>query len=345
MNTETLGQLRDFQLRFLREWLASDEARDAWLVYATKASELLLQQPLASLVEIAAIERAIDSSTSVEAVEHTAEPTARAVATELAQRLNEREEPAADFLSGDARNKLDELVARADIIDEALSTALVRDSAMEAVMRDVLYDALVEFDKRVNPFFADWGIPALLDSLPRVVRGSVKKAFVGMRDDFSKRLEPEIRRFLEVFARRSLEQSVELTLSKSADPEFVALRKNVLAAVLDRPLSELCWAPSEERGSQLIEALTAVIRDVLSHATTRAELKRAARELLVDRWGSRQLGEVLDELAIKPPDVAPVAEAAWPALRAVLSGDAAMAQISELLDASHAAWLKERPGD
>ena len=113
-------------------------------------------------------------------------------------------------------------------LPEDLVHRVFEDEAAEEVLRDVIYDALVEFNDSVNPFFADWGLPSLLKKVMPIGSGTVIKSIGAIRGEFDKRLEPEMRKFLLVFVRKSKKKIAGLIVSKGSDPKFIALRQSVV---------------------------------------------------------------------------------------------------------------------
>src|SRR5262249_37749361 len=125
----------------------------------------------------------------------------------------------------------------------------LENEAAEEVMRDVLYDALKEFSEKVNPFFADWGLPSLLKKLSPFGLGAMSKGFDSVRVEFDRRLEPEIRKFLLGFSRRALKNVADFTIDKADEPEFVAIRKRLVHFLLERRVAELCPEPDDGRAA------------------------------------------------------------------------------------------------
>ena len=260
---------------------------------------------------------------------------------ELAAPLAALNATPSEILGEEARAAIEALASQPDVVDAAMVRAVTREPAMEAVMRDVLFEALVAFNERTNPFVAPWGVPALLDALPRVGRGAIRKTFDTVRGEFERRLEPEMRRFLEGFSRKSLDTMVDLFQAKASDPELVALRRRAVGKVLDAPIAELAWPPGDPRQ----EALATAVEAAVAHVLVEPRVRTLVQTAVDDWWGrhrSKTLEELLGELAMVLPDLAPFVAAAWPAVQAAMVDDAVVALLSELIDQSHEEWLASR---
>jgi len=96
---------------------------------------------------------------------------------------------------------------------ERLLREMLENDATEAVMRDVLHEALVVLQK-VNPFFADWGLPSLLRKLSPLASARWARRSTRWRAEFDRRLEPEMRSSCKAFSRRALRQFADFTIQR-----------------------------------------------------------------------------------------------------------------------------------
>jgi alpha-D-ribose 1-methylphosphonate 5-triphosphate synthase subunit PhnG len=338
LDRETLARVRDAQLDYFCQWVASDTAREAWCRLVAAAQQQLLAAKLGAILDAAALRRLTDAITDPRTVTATIEPAARAVAADAARRIALRRERAGEIVGEQARLRIDAVVELPDVVSEPLVRAVLTSPAVESAINDMLYEALDRFSRSVNPFVASWGIPALLDALPIVGKGVIKKAIASVQEEFDKRLEPEIRRFLKGFARQTLDRSVKQMLQKGGDPELVELRKQIAAVVLDQPLAELVWSPDREVGKRALAALSESLASVLTHPSTKAELVSFIDRLVAIE--SQTVADVLAREGIAPTDPRALAEAIWPAFRLVLGSDAVRAELAAIIDASHELLLQ-----
>jgi len=321
-----------------RQWLGSDEGRRAWCAFNEDAFGALLGTPVGQLVDLPAAAAALAAVQAEGMASGTIRPALRFALTESLGRASQQGETLGEIVGDEGRDTIVALAARPDVLDETLLRALAEDEAMVAAMKDVLYEALVQFSDRVNPFVADWGLPRLLDQLPLFGKGTLRKAFDSTRAEFDRRLEPEMKKFLKGFARKGTQQLVALLLDQRGEPELVAMRQHLAELMLDQRLSKLCWSPAEPRGAELRDTILAALVGALRHPTTSEQLEKAWRELLA-RFADRPLGDVLAELGIEPPAVEVFAAASWPAVQVALTSPAALDGLARAIDKAHDRWL------
>jgi hypothetical protein len=339
VDRETLRSLRAFQIDYLRDWLRSEEATALWVRRGQAAVERAMAQPLSSLVDDAALDSALEQLLADATAGGVVGPMARVCVAEGGQFAAGIEMTIASVVGTAAREAIEALVAHPEIIDVAMVRAIARDPAMEAVMRDVLFEALVAFNERTNPFVAPWGVPALLDALPRVGRATIRKTFDRVRSEFERRLEPEMRRFLEGFANKSVERMVDIFADKAGEPELVALRQHAVAVILDESVAEVVWPTDDPRHGLLEEAVAeAAAHALVSLRAPIREAVAAARQQHADR----AVGAILEERGIAQLDVEPWLRSIWPGIRDALMTEDALADAAALIDETHEAWLATR---
>ncbi|MBI4955630.1 MAG: hypothetical protein HY908_26665 [Myxococcales bacterium] len=333
LDAERLGRLGRAQATLVAAALVSEEARAGFGALVAGALAAVLARPVGELVDVGALGRALDAAIAAQTAERSLAPLLAEVGQRAARAIARRPEPLGAFVPDAARRELDALLGEPGIVDAALVRAVAEDPAIEAAMRDVLYDALSEFSRNVNPFTADWGLPGLLDKLFPLGKGALKKALTGMREDFERRLEPETRKFIGGFARRALRKLAESAIDKSDEPEAVALRRRIAALVLARKLDELAWPADDPKIARLRAVAGGVLGATLSSAALREELVRELG-VLVGEHGALSLAALLARWGVAPPDPQPLAAALWPVARAALGSDAVRSALEVLLTAS-----------
>ncbi len=159
---------------------------------------------------------------------------------------------------------------------ERLLREIAEQDAIDEIMRDVLYDGFREFSEKVNPFTAEWGIPSLLKRMS-VLGGAMSKGLDTVKAEFDRRLEPEIRRFLAGFSGRGLRRMVDVTIARADQPASVAVRRHLLAWVLDQEIAALARDADEEALALLAE----IGLDIAAAELARPE-GRARRRALIE---------------------------------------------------------------
>lgn len=291
-----------------------------------------------ALVERASVERAVEATLSATVLDGVVQPLCGWIADEAWGAAAQVDVPLGELLGAESCAALHALLAEPSILDAELVRVVTRDPAMEALMRDVLFEALVAFNERTNPFVAAWGVPALLDALPRLGRTAIRGTFDRVRGEFERRLQPEMRRFLETFSRQSLDQMAEVLADKAGEPELVALRKNALDVLLVEPVCDGVWPDGDPRRVHARRALTAAAVHVGRHPAAKTLVDDTV-DALWARWSDQPVGEVLAGLGVELPDPEPFVAAVWPVVRALATDEAALTALGELIDRTHEAWL------
>lgn len=313
---------------WIRARLATDEAASSWKDVIAGGWRALEDAPLGALLDADALADAVESALSSGAFARAVRPVVARVFAEERARLVEEKRAAEAFVPRPARDRLDALLARPRLAPEKLVREVLEQDAIEGVLRDVLYDALQSFSSKVNPFFAEWGLPALLRKVLPLGAGTVMKSLEGVRAEFDRRLEPEIRKFLQTFSRAALARAAGEVVAQQDDPKFVALRQEIARWVLAQPLGELVAMADEETATMGCD----IVVDVVEHVANLADLRRERRARLV-AWAraraDRPVREVLAEHGVAwVPDLDALARATWPAVRE-LAGSGPVMQVVE----------------
>lgn len=316
-----LPELEARHVAYLEARLVSEEARAEWRANVSAAFAHLLATPVARLVSLEAVERALDATLDPTTFARTVRPIADAVALLESARLREDERPLGVYVPEAVRAQIDALLEQPGLVPERALREVLEHEATGAVMRDVLYDALTEFSEKVNPFFAEWGLPSILKRLGPFGLGGMLKGFESMRAEFDRRLEPEIRTFLAGFSRRALKNLADFTIAKADEPEFIALRKHLVDWVLERPIASLV----PEHGDDRAERARAIAQALTEHYLGREDTgrqRRAALELAVHAHAAQPLADALAVYGVTlAPDLDAIADATWPVVREVLASE------------------------
>jgi hypothetical protein len=329
--------LRDLKARhiaFVQARVVSPAAQAEWRANAEAAARALLDTRMGSLVQPEPLADAVDALSSEQAVRAALRPFVTAAAVIVESRMRSDDKKVAAYVSPRVRAGLDALMEQPGLMPERLWREALENEGAEAVMRDVLFEALTEFHEKVNPFFADWGLPGLLRRLSPFGLGGMSKVLESVRAEFDRRLEPEIRKFLQGFSRRALRSVAEHSIEKADEPEFIAIRKQLVGWVLEQKVGELCPPPGDVR----VEAARAVALDWTEHLLSRADIRHERRDIIDDlcTLHARQtLREALGSYGIDPEPVlaaaGALATATWPAVAATLASPPVEAWLAQLV--------------
>ncbi|WP_437797117.1 hypothetical protein [Sorangium sp. So ce693] len=332
MDRALLNELKARQIAFLEARLVSEAAARDFRERLPAGFAALLATPLGELVDAGAIGRALEALAAEEPLRRAVRPAAAAALAALVEAARAERRRGKELLPEGARDKLDRILEQPKIVPERLVREVLESAALDAVMRDVLYDTLMEFSEKVNPFFAEWGLPALLKRVAPFGLGGVGKTMGAMRGEFERRLEPEIRRFLQGFSRTAMRQVHDLLVAKGDTPEFVGLRKQVATWVLEQEICALV-GQLDAKSSAIAEELGAdIAAQLLRDRPVRARTSEAIAAFVAAHAGE-PLGEALGRLGIAPElDVGALADALWPVVRSMCATGPVRAWLASVVE-------------
>ncbi|HYC55543.1 MAG TPA: hypothetical protein VEL28_11475 [Candidatus Binatia bacterium] len=336
-----LDDLEREHVSFLQQRLVSPETRRDWIRGWRAAYEQLAGTPLHKVLDAGTIAALLRHRLATETARSTIAPIAREVHRHVVAALQEHDGGLGEYVPEDARRAIDAILEKRDLLPESLVRKVFEQQAVEDVLHDTLYDAITQFNTTVNPFFAEWGLPAILRRMP--IGGSmILSSMEAMRGEFDKRLEPEIRRFLTVFSRRARVELAELVVQRGGDPKFVELRKNLLAFLYTQSLRDLTSGIDGDTARHVEHAAHSIVSSALTRDDTEQRL-RAVIELLVRSDRNRTVGQWLAGIGAAP-DVEAWAEAVWPRVEQLLRSGPVTNLLVQITSEFYAA-LKADSGD
>jgi hypothetical protein len=325
LTPQAIAMLRSRHVAFLAERMVDERARGDFIRSFEGGYDHVLDQPLRVVVDPKAAVTFVSNVLTSSTVRGLLSPIVREINRRVIASLRTDDSKLGTYVPKDARDAIDSLLARPDLVPEELVRKIFDDDVTEELMRDVLYDALVEFNQSVNPFFADWGLTALIKRFVPIGSGAVLKSMSAVRGEFDKRLDPEIRKFLLGFSRRSKHKLADFILSKGGDPKLVALRQSVVAFFYDQTLADLMKNIDDDARIDGDEATEAIVRAALESPVARKRLEAGLEKLLADH-GDEKLGAWLARIGVtQRPPLAELAEALWPFVRMALESPPARA--------------------
>lgn len=300
---------------FLEARLDAPEAAAEWRANLGRGHEELLARPLGDVLPEDALLRLVEVGRRPELYERAVAKISAAAHAEVHPRVLRHGATLGRYVPPAGRAKIDALLGRPNLVNPKLVREVLAQEAMEDLMREVLFDALKEFNQNVNPFFAEWGIPGLIKKVMPIGSGAVLKSLDSVRGEFDKRLDPEIRKFLGAFARKALDRTANLMIDKGDSPKFVELRRAVAKWLYDQPVGELASAVDSEAVSLGREAGVLIA----AHAATVDDLSREVRDAIhafYTKHATQPISAVLAHYEVTyVPDLDALAEATWPLVR------------------------------
>ncbi|MBN9167036.1 MAG: hypothetical protein J0I07_39255 [Myxococcales bacterium] len=299
LDPATIAALRSRHVAFLAERLVDDRARGDFIRSFAGGYDHVMARPIRELLQPQTLVAGGAKLLTNEVVRGLLAPIAQEVNRRVVTSLRTDEAKLGDYVPREARAAIDELIARPDLLPEELVRRVFDAEVVEEIMRDVLYDALLEFNESVNPFFADWGLPALIKRFMPIGSGTVLKSMSAVRAEFDKRLEPEIRKF-------------DFVVSSAGDPKLVALRKSIVAFFYEESLAQITQNVDDDARMNADEAALAIVLELLRKDRPRERLI-AELEKLVAEHGDEPLGAWLARIGVtERPDLEGLAELLWP---------------------------------
>ncbi len=316
---------------FLAARIDSPAAEAEWRANLERGYRELRAKPLTELLPRAALGRLVEAARRPELYEALAAKISVAVHAEAYPRVLAHEAKLGSYVPAAGRAKIDALLARPNLVNPKLVREILKQEAMEDLMREVLFDALKEFNQNVNPFFAEWGIPAIVKKVMPIGAGAVLKSLDSVRGEFDKRLDPEIRKFLGAFARKALDRTAALMIDKGDSPKFVELRHAVARWLYEQPVGELARAADAEavalgrEAGLLIAAQAAASRDLTREV-----------EGAIDAFYTRHRTDTLDAILAHygvtyAPDLDALASGTWGLVKCAARSDTALDWAANLL--------------
>ncbi|HVJ93844.1 MAG TPA: hypothetical protein VM580_28840, partial [Labilithrix sp.] len=322
---DTIAALRTRNIAFLEKRLVDDRARGDFFRSLGAGYDYVLSRPIRELLDPKTLIGAIVDILSDQTIRGFVAPIAREVHRRVLASLRSEETKLGDYVPADARKAIDDLLARPDLLPEELVRKVCEAEITETLMRDVIYDALVEFNETANPFFAEWGLPALIKRFVPIGSGAVLSSMSAVRAEFDKRLEPEIRKFLLSFSRRAKTKLADFLVASAGDPKFIGLRQSIVAFFYEESLSKITKSLDDDTRMTVDDAAEAIVLEVLHNSRPRERLL-AELEQFLSEHGDETLGAWLGRIGVtERPNLDGLAELLWPYLRLALESPPARA--------------------
>lgn len=312
-----LAELQRRHLSFLEERLVSARAREDWIRSAEADAEAVREVPIRDILQPRELAGNLHRALGSAAIGTFFAPLAARLQRAAIGGLREDGTKLGEYVPEEARLAIEDILAGPDLVPDALVRELFGQKAIEDAIHDTLLEGLTQFNRTVNPFFAEWGIPSLLRRVP-LGGGLILASMEALRGEFDRRLEPEMRRFLAPFSRRATAQMAELFLANRDEPRFVELRRNLVTFLWSRSLSELLAGADAEALDLGAFAAERIAIALLERDEATGELARLLGRFVED-LGDVTVGQWLHEIgASGRPDAGAWAELLWPQVEAVL---------------------------
>jgi len=319
--------------QWLRARLTGPQAAGEWKSLLEAGFEAALDQPLAQLIAPEALEKAVLAHLDEARLVELYRFGIRGALAEVLVEAQQDAQPLGRWWSAEGKEKVRALVGRPGWIQSAWIEQLVEQKAAEELLSDTLYHALRDFSTLV---------PRLLQSLTPSALGKFAKlgGSLGGKifDDVEKRLEPEIRRFLELGTQKALVGAATFAKAGIDGPLAIEARKNLASFFLEQS-PKFHTMPMN---AEVLAALEAVVEDLaqtIARAPESRQRAHAVIQRLANAHGHKATRDFLAErgLVTKPP-YEEWAALTWPAVLAILRAPAVDQWLVQLANELVAAW-------
>ena len=329
LSPEQVALLKQKHIAFLRGRLGSDAAREDWVRSFREGYTWVLGLQVNEVIDSVALTEGVVKALTAESVKALFAPVGKDIHRRVLKALKADADRLGDYVPAPARLAIDDLLERKDLVPERLLRKVFEQEAVEDAIRDMMYDGLVEFNETANPFFADWGLPAILKRMP-IGGGAILKSMGAMRSEFDKRLEPEIRRFLLVFSRKAKDKMADLFVKKGDDPKVIELRKNVVSFLYSQSMGQLLAGVDDAAAKKAEHAVEHMVLETLRREEPRQKLKAALDDFLKEHGKGTIGGWLKAANAQGEPDLDAWASLLWPHLKRGLESPVAQAFFEKL---------------
>lgn len=329
LGADVLEALEKRHIAFLEARLSSDAAKADWIRSFRDGWTWALSQKVKDVVDVDAATDGVAKAMNEETITKLFAPVLKEIHRRTLSSLRTDDQKLVNFINADARAAIDALLERSDLVPEKVIREVFAQEAIEDALRDILFEGLQEFNQTVNPFFADWGLPAILKRMP-IGGGAILKSMGAVKGEFDKRLDPEIRKFLLVFSRKAKGKLADMVVMKGDDPKTVELRKNVVSFLYSQTPSELLANFDEAASKQAENAVTQIALESWRKEHPRKRFRQAL-DAFVRVYGEKTVGEWLTAIGgTATPDLDAWAELLWPHVQRTLASPVAKSFFAQI---------------
>lgn len=328
-----LIELRKAHIARTSDLLSSESSKALLRTNIEAALEAILDAKIGETWDAARVTTLVESAVRPEAMKGVVRPVIKTGLLLEIARLREDTAPVGAMVPEEARAVMLRLLERPGLLPKKLVQQIVEHEAVETLIREMVENALREFQTKVNPFSSDWGLPALLKKMSPLGLGlgALSKSFEGIQREFEKRLEPEMARFIANFSQRAIAKTADAMSGRADQPAFVSLRKELFTWMLGEPKNELLGAVDDEALALGEEFAHIVLVHVLNHEDTKRQ-RKAFIEMTLAAHKAQTLREALATYGITPAfDFVALTAVVWGPLQVALATDTAKAFIETLI--------------
>jgi len=312
---------------WLRERLTGPQGREDWTRLVEASWQTITATPLRVLVPPDQARSLVEAHLTPEHLAELVRPVVEVVLPRVVEAHRDDPSPVGRWVPDAARGAIERMVSRPGLVHEDWIRALFRQRVVEAVMSDALYRGIRDFSTIMPRLMLSF-MPA--GRLSRISgAGSLGKRAV---EELEKRIEPEIKVFLEGGTKRALLRAADFAVEHRDDDAALAFRRNVVQFVLTKSPRFHTHALTDE----VLADVGPIAQMVAKHVATRDETRTLVDQAIAwvdETYGDKPVGDVLREIGIEhPPDLDAWAAVTWPGLVACMQAPDVQAWMDGLVD-------------
>jgi hypothetical protein len=219
------------------------------------------------------------------------------------------------WMPKEAEDPLRQMLARPYSPDERLAFRVLDQPAVRSLVRDVLEDTLVRFQRRLRSLDRT-GVGSLGARAARKGRGflgdvahglgGVAQNLGGLTENIvgavTEELESVLRERIQEFVKNTTGEAIKQIAKHAAEPKhadaFGELRVAILDVILDTPLHELVAEADKLKPEELVDVVIGAIRSTIA-APDFVDTTEARVAKVLETAGDGTLGAWLDEVALR----------------------------------------------
>ena len=287
---------------FLMARLTSKRAEADWRDLIERTWARWLDEPIATFTG-PALTAWVHAHLEEDRIVEVIRPAIRFAVVNAVVEARTDDQPLSRWVPDDAQKEIEAIAERKGLVDPAWVEHVFAQKAMEEVVTDTLYKALKDFSTI---------LPRLVTSMTPSALGKLTKLGGRVVDGVEKRIEPEIKKWLDKGGRRALDGAARFTIDHLDDPVSIEGRRNTVRFALSR-------SPAFHVAKVDDATLDAVdrIAESIARRIAKEEDSRAVADRIIDRV--RDAGTLSAWLAsigiTKTPDFDAWANMMWPWVR------------------------------
>lgn len=316
---------RDALHAWLTERLTSDKAREDYARLLEAGWDELRGRTVAEVLPRDVLEAFVTAHLVPERLAELVRPVATVILADVVSDLRAEHLRLSHWVPPSAQTRIEKLVMRPGAVDPEWMRALFREKAVEAMLADTLTATIRDFStvipKLILNFMPKGGALGLL--------GGVGNKVV---EEVEKRIEPEIRNFLQSGTKKALDRAASFAIAHADDPLSVEMRRNMVRFILGRTSAEHV-KPLDD---VVVKEIASIADEIARHVAVQPQARErvtAVLERFYARYGGGTVGAALDAhgLTTRPP-LALFAAATWPVVRDIVAFPAVTVWRNGLVD-------------